>query len=165
MGELCHWYVIVAEPLNAVADVIPVICSGWVLKQTDWVPLIVPGELIIFSIIVNDDVAAQPDGVVTRTVTKMELVKGAEGIKSTDVWVAVAVTRLENIPFKENSYEAPAIPPAVAVILKVSSSQIILFNLSDEIVAFGVVSTWTATGLDIDEHAEGSGFPPKSSLL
>ena len=53
----------------------------------------------------------------------------------------------------------------MAVILKVSSSQIILFNLSDEIVAFGMGSILTVTGLEIDEQAVGSGFPPSRTLL
>ena len=155
----------VAEPLSAVAVVTPVISEGWALKQTDWVPLIVPGELIIFSIIVNDVVATQPEGVVTFTETKIEFVNGAVGINSTEVSVEVAVTMSVKTPFSENSYEAPAIPPAVAVILNDSSSQIISLSLSEEIVAFGMGLILTETGLEIDEQAVGSGFPPLSNLL
>ena len=57
----------------------------------------------MFSIIVNDEVAEQPVGVVTTTETKIELANGAVGEKSTEVSVAVAVTRLEKAPFMENS--------------------------------------------------------------
>ena len=60
---------------------------------------------------------------------------------------------------------APAIPPAVAVILNDSSSQMILLSLSDEIVAFGTELIFTVTGLEIDEQAVGSGFPPLSTVL
>jgi hypothetical protein len=125
----------------------------------------VPGEFIIFSIIVKDVVAKQPDNVVTFTDTKIELVKGVTGLNSTEVSVEVAVTRLVKTSFIENSYTAPVIPPAVAVILNDSSSQIILLSLSDEIVAFGIGSIFTVTGLEIDEQAVGSGFPPSRTLL
>jgi hypothetical protein len=125
----------------------------------------VPGEFIIFSIIVKDVVAKQPDNVVTFTDTKIELVNGATGLNVTEVSVEVAVTRLVKTPFSENSYAAPVIPPAVAVILNDSSSQIILLSLSDEIVAFGIGSIFTVTGLEIDEQAVGSGFPPSRTLL
>ena len=125
----------------------------------------VPAELIMFSIIVNDVVEEQPDGVVTFTETKIEFVNGAVGINSTKVSVEVAVTMSVKTPFSENSYEAPAIPPAVAVILNDSSSQIISLSLSEEIVAFGMGLILTETGLEIDEQAVGSGFPLLSNLL
>jgi hypothetical protein len=59
--------------------------------------------LIIFSIIVNDDVEKQPNGVVTLTDTKVEFVNGADGIKFTKVSVEVAVTISVKTPFNENS--------------------------------------------------------------
>ena len=85
------------------AVVTPVISAGCALKQTDWVPLIVPAELIMFSIIVNDVVEEQPAGVVTFTETKIEFVNGAVGINSTEVSVEVAVTMSVKTPFSENS--------------------------------------------------------------
>ena len=109
--------------------------------------------------------AEQPDGVVTFTDTNIEFVNGAVGENSTDVSVEVAVTISVKTPFSENSYTAPAIPPAVAVILNDSSSQIMLLSLSDEIVAPGIGTILTVTGLEIDEHAVESGFPPSRTLL
>ena len=57
----------------------------------------------MFSVIVNDEVEEQPDGVVTFTETKIEFVNGAVGINSTEVSVEVAVTIFVKTPFSENS--------------------------------------------------------------
>ena len=119
----------------------------------------------MFSVIVNEVEAEQPDGVVTFTDTRIEFGNGPIGLNSTDVPVEVAVTISVKTPFTENSYAAPAIPPAVAVILNDSSSQIMLLSLSDEIVAPGIGTILTVTGLEIDEQAVESGFPPSRTLL
>ena len=60
---------------------------------------------------------------------------------------------------------APPIPPAVAVNVKLSSSQIILLSLSVFIVAFGFDCMFTVIGVLVDEHALGSGLPPISGSL
>jgi hypothetical protein len=119
----------------------------------------------MFSVIVKDVEAEQPDGVVTFTDTRIEFVNGAFGLNSTDVPVEVAVTISVKTLFTENSYTAPAMPPAVANILNDSSSQIMSLSLSDEIVALGMGTILTVTGLEIDEQADGSGFPPIRILL
>ena len=119
----------------------------------------------MFSVIVKDVEAEQPDGVVTFTDTRIEFGNGAIGLNSTDVPVEVAVTISVKTPFTENSYTAPAMPPAVADILNDSSSQIMSLSLSDEIVALGMGTILTVTGLEIDEQADGSGFPPLRTLL
>ena len=119
----------------------------------------------MFSVIVNEVEAEQPDKVVTFTDTRIEFGNGPIGLNSTDVPVEVAVTISVKTPFTENSYTAPAIPPAVEVILNDSSSQIMLLSLSDEIVAPGIGTILTVTGLEIDEQAVELGFPPSRTLL
>ena len=69
LGELCHWYVIVALALVALAVVAFDNCVGCPLKQIDWVPVIVPGESMVFSISVTEVEAVHPLARVTITET------------------------------------------------------------------------------------------------
>ena len=79
--------------------------------------------------------------------------------------MAVVVIVSAIIEFIENTYVAPPIPPAVAVNVKISSSQITLFSLSELKVAFTFDSIFTVIGELVDEQAVGSGLPPSRGLL
>ena len=65
----------------------------------------------------------------------------------------------------ENTYVAPVTPPAVAVRVKLSSSHIMLLNLSVLRVAFTFDSIFTVIGELVDEQAVGSGLTPSKGLL
>ena len=64
-----------------------------------------------------------------------------------------------------NTYVAPPTPPAEAVNVKLSSSQITLLSLSVFIVAFGSDCIFTVIAELVDEQAVGSGFPAIKGLL
>ena len=59
--------------------------------------------------------------------------------------------------FMINTYVAPPIPPAVAVNVRLSSSHIILFSLSELKVTSTFDSIFTVIGELVDEQAFGSG--------
>ena len=60
---------------------------------------------------------------------------------------------------------APPIPPAVAVNVKLSSSQITLLGLLVLKVTLGSDCIFTVTAELVDEQAVGSGFPAIKGLL
>ena len=79
--------------------------------------------------------------------------------------MAVVVIVSAIIVFIENTYVAPVTPPAVAVNVKLSSSHIMLLNLSVFRVGFKFDSIFTVIGELVDEQAVGSGLPPSRGLL
>ena len=121
--------------------------------------------IIVFSRTIKDAVETHPEGVVTSTSIVIEEVYGRGGVYEAVVCVAVVVIVSAIREFIENTYVAPPIPPAVAVNVKLSSSHIMLFSLSELKVAFTFDSIFTVIGVLVDEQAVGSGLPATRGLL